>query len=198
MKRILLSALLLVNVQGLQAQELLSRQDALKYAFSAAQDLPQMLATPIATDPDIKRPLVLKDEEYGGMILPESKLNAAALEKPGIVPVAQLWLHKLVPLYDGQATPSAKLNVARVQLPEGETTTPVFVLAIEKKTGGGAELLVFGKDKEPLFRVPAKSITGEDKGIEISAERRNDSGLLTLKIAGKYEASFSVTDPDRY
>jgi hypothetical protein len=200
MKRIILSLLLMANVHGLQAQEAVAREDALKYAFSAALDLKQMLGTPIPTDPDVKRPAVVKDGEYGGMILPETKLSAAVLEKSGkeVVPVGQLWLHKLAPLVDGQVTSQSKLLIARVQLPEGEASGPVLTLALQKKADGTAELLVYGKDKEPLFRVPAKSISGQDNGLEFAAERRNDSGSLTLKIAGKYEASFAVTDPDRF
>jgi hypothetical protein len=32
----------------------------------------------------------------------------------------------------------------------------------------------------------------------LTAERESDSGRLTLKILGSYEAGFQVTDPDLY
>jgi hypothetical protein len=47
----------------------------------------------------------------------------------------------------------------------------------------------FRKDKEPVTRVSMKSISGQQ-------ERKDDSGAITLKFLGKYEAAFSVTAPD--
>jgi hypothetical protein len=48
------------------------------------------------------------------------------------------------------------------------------------------ELLIFGKDKEPLTRVPMKSISGQqDNPIEMSSERQDNKGLVTLKFLGK-------------
>jgi hypothetical protein len=39
-----------------------------------------------------------------------------------------------------------------------------------------------------------KSISGQQENpIEMSAERKDDDGVITLKILGKYEATFSVT-----
>ena len=33
--------------------------------------------------------------------------------------------------------------------------------------------------------------------IEMSADRKEEGGLVTLRFLGKYEASFMVTDPDQ-
>ena len=54
----------------LPAQEQLPREQALKYAFAVSVNLEQLQGTPIATDVDLKRPVVLRDGEYGGMFLP--------------------------------------------------------------------------------------------------------------------------------
>ena len=59
------------------AQDKLPREQALKYALVASGNLKEMLNTPIPTDPDVKRVVVVRDGDYGGMLLPEAKLSAA-------------------------------------------------------------------------------------------------------------------------
>ena len=42
------------------------------------------------------------------------------------------------------------------------------------------------------------SIARQQEGpIEMSADRKEEGGLVTLRFLGKYEASFMVTDPDQ-
>jgi hypothetical protein len=58
------------------------------------------------------------------------------------------------------------------------------------------ELLIYGKDKEPLTRVPMKSISSpQDNPIEMSCERQDNKALATLKFLGRYEVTFPVTEP---
>jgi hypothetical protein len=201
MKRtIILLAAFIAGLTATQAQEQLPRQDALKYAFIVSADLPAMLKTPIPTDPDVKRPVAMRDGEYGGMVLPESKLSAEALAKAGkdVVPVGQLWLLKLVPMKDGQAVPASKLRFVEASSDEGQATVPCCALGVRKDGNGGLELLVFGKDKEPVLRAPMHSISRQQENpLDMSAERKEEGGLLTLRLLGKYEASFMVTDPDQ-
>ena len=71
-------------------------------------------------------------------------------------------------------------------------------LGVCKDANGGLELLIYGKDKEPVTRVAMKSISGQqDNPIEMSGERKDDRGVVTLKFLGKYEATFSVTEPEQ-
>jgi hypothetical protein len=61
------------------------------------------------------------------------------------------------------------------------------------------ELLVYGKDKEPVIRAPLHAISRQEEDpIAMSAERKDDGGHLTLRFLGKYEATFIVTDPEQY
>jgi hypothetical protein len=201
MKRIVILSALFASLTLARAQEALPREEALKYAFHAAIDLKQMQQTPIPTDPDVKRPIVLRDGDYGAMILPESKLNQAQLEKAGKtpVPVAQLWLHKLAPLVESQVVSESRLKMMEVRTSEGELKVTVVTLGFAKNDDGAMELVGFGKGKEPVFRTPVKTISGNpDNWIDMLVDRRDDSGVITLKILGKYEASFAVTDPDLY
>jgi hypothetical protein len=200
MKQIILIASLIASLAAAQAQEQLSRQESLKYAFVVSADLAAMLKTPIPTDPDVKRPVAIHDGDYGGMVLPEYKLRAESFSKANkdVAPVGQLWLLKLVPMNDGQAVPPSKLRLVEASSEEGRATVPCCALGVRKTADGGLELLVFGKDKEPILRAPIQTITRQQENpIEMSAERKDDGGLVTLRFLGKYEASFMVTDPDQ-
>lgn len=180
------------------AQEQLSRSEALKYAFIVSSDLGELLRTPIPTDPDLKRPVAVREGEYGGMILPESKLTATAIDNAGqeCVAVAQLWLLKLVPVQDGQPVAGDRLRFISVKSDEGSARVPCCAVAV-RKSSGGLELVLLGKDKNPLLSAPLKQISRKSENpVEMTAERNSDGGLITLRFLGKYEASFMVTDPD--
>jgi hypothetical protein len=200
MKKSILIAIVLSSLAAVQGQERASREEALKIAFFASANLKEMLATPIPTDPDIKRPVVVKDDDYGGMALPECKLAADAFAKAGKDPVAvgQLWLHKLSPLAEGQVVPVSKLKMVHVNAGSSEGDAALCALGVAKGDAG-LELLVYGKTKEPVMRVPLKTTSGsQENPLEFSAERRDDGGMLTLTFMGKYQASFMVTDPEQY
>jgi hypothetical protein len=191
---------LIAGLTAAQAQEQLSREESLKYAFVVTADLSAMLQTPIPTDPDVKRPVALRDGDYGGMVLPESKLSAEVFSRAGkeVSPVGQLWLLKLVPLNDGRAVPASKLRMVQTKSSEGQATVPCCALGVCKDDNGGLELLVYGKDKEPVLRTPLRRISRQQENpIDMSAERKEEGGLVTLRFLGKYEANFMVTDPDR-
>ena len=117
MKRTLIAAVLLTGLLAVQAQEKLSRTEALQVAFFASSDLKAMLNTPIPTDPDIKRPVAVKDGDYGVMVLPEAKLSADTLAKAGKEPkpVGQLWLRNLAPENEGQRVAQSKLRTVHVR-----------------------------------------------------------------------------------
>jgi hypothetical protein len=200
MKRIIIAPVLLAGLLAMQAQERLSREEALKYAFFASSDLKEMLKTPIPTDPDIKRPVALKDGDHGAMVLPEAKLSADTFANASkeVASVGQLWLVKLAPVNEGQVVSKTKLRTVRVRAGDQEGDAVCCALGVCKDPNRGLELLIYGKDKEPVTRVAMKSISGQqDNPIEVSAERKDDSGVLTLKFLGKYEATFSVTEAEQ-
>jgi len=201
MKNTLILSPLLACLALVQAQERLPREEALKYAFIACLDLKQMQSTPIPTDPDIKRPVSVRDEDYGAMLLPESKLCADTLAKAGKepVPIGQLWLHKLAPLLDGRVVPQIKLQLVTLSHEGQSATVALCALGVRKDANDKLELLLYGKDKEPVMGVPLKSVSKpQENPLDLAAERRDDGGLITLRILGRYEADFMVTDPERY
>ena len=94
MKRILIAVTLLTSLQLVSAQEKLSRDEALPYGKAVSADAKQLNGTPIATDVDAEKPVVMKDGEYGSMVLPQKNLKAETIAKAGetAVPIGQLWL----------------------------------------------------------------------------------------------------------
>jgi hypothetical protein len=196
MKHTLLTITLLSTLALASAQEKLSREEALRYAFVVAGDLKQLQATPIPTDVDVKQPVAVRDGDFGGMVLPEAKLNADAIAKAGekAVPVGQLWLLKLTPMREGEAVAASKLRMVTLSHEGDQVKVSQCALGVQRNGSGALELLVFGKDKEPVVEVPLKTMDAkQDVPIDLSAERESDSGKVTLKILGKYTATVSVT-----
>ena len=191
---------LLSTLQLAPAQERLSSEEALKYANAVSADAKQLKGTPLATDVDTQKPVALRDGEYGGMVLPQKELDAEKIAKAGkeaITPIGQLWLLKLTPMRDGEAISSSKLRLASVQADGSEVTVPQCALGVRRTGDDKLELVVFGKDKDPILTAPMKAIdTKQELPIDLSAERESDSGRLTVKILGKYQASFQVTELD--
>lgn len=190
------SALLAGGAAG-HAQEMLPREEAMRYALVAALHEPSSLQAPIRVDADLKRPVAGYDGDYGALILPETKLTAATLESvgAGVVPVGQLWLKKLTPMVQGSGVEPSELQMVRI-FHEGESArVPLCLLGVAQGRNGGLELLVYGKGKEPLLRLPLRKVErAQSLPIELSAEREYDSGRMTLRLVGRYEATLSVTE----
>jgi hypothetical protein len=196
MKHTLLTLTLLSTLALASAQEKLSREESLRYAFVLAGDLKQLQATPIPTDVDVKQPVAVRDGDFGGMVLPEAKLTTDAIAKAGekVVPIGQVWLLKLTPMQDGDAVGASKLRMVTLTHEGDQVKVAQCALGVQRNGSGSLELLVFGKDKEPVVRVPLKTMDAkQDVPIDLSAERESDSGKVTLKILGKYTATISVT-----
>ncbi len=201
MKSLLALTALAATVVSLSAQEKLPREESLRYAAVLTNYTKQMQAAPIATHPDLAKPVAVREENYGGMALPELKLSADTFAKAGkeVTPVGQLWMLKLSPLKDGQVVPVSKLHMVHVSQGDQEVDVSLNALGVRKAEAGGLELLVYGKAATPVLTVPLKTISAtQEDPIDISAERQDDGGLITLKFVGKYQATFKVTDPDLY
>lgn len=197
MKQILAALLIVTTCHYASSQEQLPRREALKYAFLVSTDLKTLQSTPITTDVDLKQPVALRDGDYGAMILPEAKLTADAIAEAGeqIVPVGQLWLHKLTPMRGGSGIPAYQLRLVKIVGEEESGEAVQCALGVKNNGADGLELLVFGKEKSPLLKVPLKKTERTQQlPIALQAEREDESGRLTLNLLGRYEASFRVTE----
>jgi len=199
MKNTIIALTFITTLQLGFAQERLSSQEALAYAAIVGTDVKQLKGTPIPSNVDLKRPVVLRDGEFGGMVLPETTLSLENLAKAGdnLTPVGQLWLLRLAPMNDGVAISGDRLRVATVEY-DGETyKVPQCALGVRRTASGGMELLIFGKGKEPLLKVALKQVMAkQDAPLDLVTDRDSDSAEITLKILGKYEAKFRVTESD--
>lgn len=188
-------ALLLTASSVVKAQEAIPRDEALKAAFQLCRDLPKLLDTPIPTDPDVKRPVGIHGDNRGVLILPESGLASLDLAKVGAAPVAiaQMWMLRLTPQLSEQPLSSDKLKKVTVSNEAGEAGALQFTLAVRKVPDVGLELVVYGKDQEPLWTTPlAKASEKNDQPIDISAELQGNGAALTLKLLGAYTVKFAV------
>lgn len=197
MKQILIVLTLLIGLPLAQAQERLSQEQALRLAKLVGADTNQLQHTPIPTSVDLEKAVAMRDGEFGGLVLPEAKLSAEALAKAGekVLAIGQLWLRGLTPMRDGEGVSEAKLRIATVKTQDGdEVKAPQCALGVQKNSAGELELLVFGKDKEPVLKVALKKIDiKQESPLEVDAERGSESAQVRLKILGKYEAAFKVT-----
>lgn len=180
------------------AQEVLSREEAMKYAFLVAQHEPSASQSPIAVDSDLKRAFGAHEDEYGALVLPETKLSPATFESAAgrdIIPVGQLWLRKLTPQVDGSAVEPSVLTMVSIPHDGESHRVPLCLLGARKTAGGSWELLVFGKSKEPLLKVPMTAKTSSQSlPVELRGERESDGGKLTVRLVGRFEATVPVTE----
>lgn len=185
-----------------QAQEKLSRDETLAYARAVSANPAQLNGTPIATEVDIQQAVALRDGDYGGMILPQKNLTPDALAQIGEtpVPIGQLWLYRLVPMRHGQAVSPSSLRLVTVRSGYETATVPQCALALRRTTQGTLELLVYGKDKEPILSAPVQSLDRPQQSppIDMSARRDADAGYLTLNILGRYQATLPLTELNPY
>jgi hypothetical protein len=195
MRSILFAALLLSICCVARAQQAIPRDEALKAAFQLCRNLPAMLDTPIPSDPDVKRPVGVHADGRGLVVLPEAKLGLAGLAQAGsqAVAIGQLWMLKVVPVAGGQAAKADKLKTVNIGDEKESRTVSLCTLGVRKAADGGLELLVYGKDKEPLLHAPLTKIAEkQDNPIGVSVEPQGDGAVVTLNILGSYKASFPV------
>lgn len=169
----------------------------MKLAFLVAQYEPTAASLPLVVDGDVKRAVGGYEEDYGALVLPETKLGGATFDNAGsgVIPLGQLWLRKLTPMVNGSPAEASDLRIVSV-FKDGEShRTPLCLLGARKTADGGWELLVFGKGKEPLLRTPLIRKAGEQAmPIELRGERDYDSGKIVLKVVGRFEATIPVTE----
>ena len=87
--------------------------------------------------------------------------------------VGQLWLLKLAPVNEGNVVSKSRLRTVLVHAGDAEADAACCALGVCKDEKRGLEVLIYGKDKEPLTRVPIKTVSGQqDKvdAVELGAE----------------------------
>jgi hypothetical protein len=184
----------LLYLAGLHAnsQEPVPLDRAREFARHLNESANKLANTPITVDADVLNPHGIHAGESGALVVPDRNLTAAALdsigEKP--LPVGELFLRNVTFTRDGSAVANDRLQHITVAMQDTRVQLPIFFLAARKTADGKLELVVFGKDMEPLATSPLGKVPAKAQfPIELTAEKRDEnSGLLTLKIVGQYEA----------
>jgi hypothetical protein len=177
-----------------QAQEKAPPEEARKIAGQLAEHQFTIENPQVEIKADSEKAALLKADGIGVLIILDKNLSAKSFENidKEMVPVAQMWSLKVVPAADGKATPDAKLRIISLDTDDKHYKLPLCLLGARKKADK-LELVVFGKDKEPLLTLPlTKSGSGSGE-VDISGEKKSeDSGELTFTFPGKYQAKLGV------
>ena len=99
----------------------------------------------------------------------------------------------------GRAPAKDKLRYFTIRDGEEERKVQLYLVGAAKDAQGTLELVVFGADKEPLLRVPLgrSSENSQLLPIELSGRKNNeDSGTLTLRLFGQYQADILLVKPE--
>ena len=144
---------------------------------------------PLVTNPDNEKPQAIKAGEVALMVIPDQSLSADALgsASSAVIPIGQLWTHQIIL---STSTPSQQRTFTFPQK-DRDLTVNLYLLGAAKNASGALELVVFGRDKEPLAHLPLTAGDGASQSfpIEISGQKESDdTGRLTLSILGKHKA----------
>jgi hypothetical protein len=186
-------ATLIAVAHPLWAQEAIELEHAQKAARKLAAAATAITDAPFTVEVDREKPQGIKAKDGGLIVLPDRKLSAELLAaaNSAITPVGQLWTLKLVLANDGNAVPTTKLRRITIADDEKEREVQLYYLGASRNDEGALELIVYGKEKEPLARVPlvSRQTTKQEFPIEVAGEKRDDhTGVLTLRLCGQFEA----------
>jgi hypothetical protein len=135
------------------------------------------------------------------MIIPDKAFTADKLAATGeaITPVGQLWTADAIVAVSGRAPAKERLRFFTIKDGEGERKVQLYLVGASKNAQGALELIVFGKDKEPLIRIPIDKfpVGSQQVPIELSGHKNDeDSGTLTLSLLGQYKADILLVKPE--
>ncbi len=178
------------------AQEAISLEDAQKHARILAQNAPGEATLQLKQSLNLDKPRGIKAGEVGLVVIPDDKLTADALEKAGkdATPIGQLWTRTATAAQDGKVTPNSKLRLITIAHGDQSAQVQLYLLGVRSPEKGKLELVLFGKDKEPLLKLPLeKSTGGGEFPIEVSGRKTGEeSGVLTLTLLGKFKAELPL------
>ena len=185
--------------------------DVERIPLERAQQIAKLLQEQVAKvgdlqfkpDVDTEKPSGIHAEnKYGAMVIPDRNLGEDTFTKASkteVTPIGHLWTRNLAPAVDGTVTPNAKLRLVGVPIEGNEHNLPFYLLGLRKNPDGKLILLVYGKDKDPLVKVPLERAE-KTPGVPIEVDGKkgeNETGILILNLLGKYEARITVKEQEQ-
>jgi len=147
----------------------------------------------LKTTVDTAKSFGLRQGKHGAMVIPDTKLKLDAEKE--VLPLGQLWLRNLTPQVAGKLIEVDKLRIVKVSADGEDHRLPFFLMGIRAKADKSLELVVYAKDKEPLFVAPLEKMEAkQDLPLELAVQKGDDgeTATVTLKVAGKYQAKFKI------
>lgn len=173
----------------------LPQEEAVRYAKACVSQA-NLNDAQIQMIVDPEKACAERGEGGGAMIVPDKNLTAQALLKvdKNIVPVGQLWLRKWTLAENNKAVANNRLRVLTLNIDDKDRPMPLCLLGIRKHQGA-LQLLVYGKDSEPLQILPLKKVDFEQPQPVLLEWQRGEKSIDTLmvRIVGKVETALQVT-----
>ncbi len=198
LKKTLIAIVSIIAFAGTAAaQDGIPLGDAQRIARKFVATVEAFNEQPFTVEADGDKPSGVKGGEAGVIVVPDKRLSAESFAKAGkeYTPVGQFWARKVMLVTGGRPVASDKLRIATMGDGERSSEVQFFLLGMAKNEKGEPELLVFGKGKEPLFRVPLekRSEVKQELPIEVSGRGAGEgSAVLTLNLLGRYTAELEI------
>lgn len=126
-------------------------------------------------------------------LMGDKKLSEDVIKKAGKepVPVALLFFISLAPTANGQPLAADKLRTVTVKGQEGEERKLSLLHLAVVNEGGQHRLQFYAKGKQPLLDAPLTTARGSEV-VDIHSKPAEKGAVLTLTLAGKYQATLPV------
>jgi hypothetical protein len=152
-------------------------------------------------DPDVEKPSGIKAAgETGLLALPDKRLTPDSLAAAGkeISALGHLWMRNVVPAVNGAAPDPGKLRIVPVSDNDKEVKVEVYYMGFTKADADSLELVIYGKDKVPLVKVPLVKTDAAASSTPIALDGHKEdenTGVLVITVFGSYKADVTVTKP---
>lgn len=177
-----------------------SLDDAQKATLLLNNAMGEIADAPFRLEVNAFKPCALRgDDNTGALAVPvyslKHKIESARPKTP--IPVAQLWLHKVVPLINGKPADKESLRLVKVKTNEGEAEVSMYHVAFQR-AGKGGKLILYGEGEKPLLEITLKPMNvPQEMPIDLEARKGENGGpLLVLYVADKYEGNLPLAHAD--
>lgn len=192
-----LSALRAQELQAIPSEELAKGVQVLLTANAGLGELPLKLE--LAAD----RASGFKAGDAGAIFIPDQRLKIEKADKAerkqnknATVAVGQLWTSKIAPKDKDAVLTGDKLRFVKVPAKDRELEVVMFSLGLQPAGKKEFQLVLYGKDNQPVLRVPLTADKVKGKGaapVTMTARKSDeDGGVLEFKLLGRFKAEIPV------
>jgi hypothetical protein len=130
--------------------------------------------------------------EMGIAFMPHKGLSEESVKKSDkdVAPLGVMLLYHLTPVVDNKPVPKEKLRTLSVMIDNETIEVPVFYVGVKTETDGKRNLVIYGKDKDPLVKVALNDLeTKGERPVVIEAKGvANGEGTLFVNVLKKFQS----------